>query len=497
MTAALAAPFLVGCLPVDAVAARATPATRAAPRTVYGVVGPGFTITLKDAAGMDVTHLAPGTVSFQIRDRATNHNFRLYGPGVDRATGVSYEGRQRWTLKLTKGTYVFECVPHKSFMRGSFTVGQATTPTPPPTTPAAFPLTITNVATKLDQPTWVGAPRGGGPDLYVTERKGTILRLAADGTVTTILDLSAVVGNMPTERGLYSLAFHRNFLQNGRVFLNYADRHHHVRVDEITIQAGAYVVGSLRHVIVIPQNRAANHNGGELAFTKDGYLLVSVGDGGGQEDPDRAGQDLHVLSGKILRLNVDAGGPYTVPRGNPFATNPAKGRPEIYATGLRNPFRMNVDPLTGDLYVGDVGQDTYEELDRVRFRKHQPLLNFGWSSFEGNAPFHTQPWAGGRRIDPAYVYRHGDRGCTIMGGPVYRGDILPASWRGVEVFGDSCAGALSTLTWMDGMPMVHAYPHVLPLVVCVGTDSAGELVAATLSGRIVRLGAAPGTTPAP
>ncbi len=481
---------------VVAVATTEPSAGRAAARTVFGVVGPGFTITLRDGSGAKVTSLAPGVVTFEIRDRATNHNFRLFGPGFDRATGVAAEGTVRWTVTLTKGTWTYECVPHKSSMTGSFVVGTGSTPPPPPPKPVAFPLAITDIATGLDQPTWVGAPRGGGPDLYVTLRKGKILRIAPDGTTTVVLDLSRSVGNLPTERGLYSLAFHPLFSANGRVFLNYADRHRKVRVDEIRLAGGAYVPYSRRHVLVVPERRAANHNGGQLAFTKDGYLLVSVGDGGGQGDPDGAGQDVHVLVGKILRLDVNAGRPYGVPRGNPFARRPVRGRPEIYATGLRNPFRMSVDPWTGDLYVGDVGQDTYEELDRVRFRKRQPLLNFGWSAFEGDAPFRTQPWAGGRRIDPVYVYRHGSRGCTIIGGVTYRGAQLPGTWQGAEVFGDSCAGTLSTVTWMGTMPMVHAYPHVLSLVVCVGTDSAGELVAATLSGRIVRL-SAPGTAPAP
>lgn len=352
-----------------------------------------------------------------------------------------------------------------------------------------FPMALTEVVSGLDEPTWAGSVPGD-ETIWVTERKGRILHVL-HGVVTPVLDLTATVGTLPGERGLYSIAFHPDFRQNGRLFFNYTDRRRTIRVDEIQVAAGVVVPGTHRSVLVIPQRIAANHNGGQLLFGKDGYLYVSTGDGGGQQDPFANGQNPRSLLGKILRLDVDRGRPYAVPGNNPYAFARGRGRPEIWATGLRNPWRMTIDPPTGDIYVADVGQNRFEEVNWLPWAARMPLLNLGWSAREGRRAFRPQRAMGGRRVDPVYLYRHGPAGCSIAGGVVYRGAAMPA-WNGVYVFGDTCSGRFFTLRVRPGRAAAYrTYGRTLPLVVSFGTDGAGELLAVSLNGRIFRLGPRP------
>ena len=355
--------------------------------------------------------------------------------------------------------------------------------------PTPFPMTLTQVVSGLDEPTWAGSVPGD-ETIWVTERKGRILRVL-HGAVTPVLDLTATVGTLPGERGLYSIAFHPAFRRNGRIFFNYTDRRRAIRVDEVRTRNGEVVPGSHRSVLSIRQRIAANHNGGQLLFGKDGYLYVSTGDGGGQQDPFSNGQDPFSLHGKILRLDVDRRAPYTVPGDNPFAAARRRGRPEIWATGLRNPWRMTIDPPTGDIYVADVGQNRFEEVNWLPWTRRRPLLNLGWSAREGRRSFRPQQVMGGRRVDPVYLYPHGAAGCSIAGGVVYRGAVMPG-WNGVYVFGDTCSGRFFTLRVRPGRPAAYrTYGPTLPLVVSFGTDGAGEMLAVSLNGRIFRLGPQP------
>ncbi len=355
--------------------------------------------------------------------------------------------------------------------------------------PVPFPMVLTKVVSGLDEPTWAGAVPGD-ETIWITERKGRILRLLHDA-VTPVLDLRGSVGTLPGERGLYSIAFHPDFRQNGRLFFNYSDRRRSIRVDELRVAEGVLIPGSRRSVIVIPQQIAANHNGGQLLFGKDGYLYVSTGDGGGQQDPFTNGQNPQSLLGKILRLDVDGRRPYAVPGNNPFAFARNRGRPEIWATGLRNPWRMTIDAPTGDIYVADVGQDRFEEVNWLPWAARQPLFNLGWSAREGRSPYRAQRMMGGQPVQPAFLYPHGAAGCSIAGGVVYRGAVMP-DWNGVYVFGDTCSGRFFTLRTRPGRPTAYrTYGKTLPLVVSFGTDGAGEMLAVTLAGRIYRLGPQP------
>ena len=178
-----------------------------------------------------------------------------------------------------------------------------------------------------------------------------------------------------------------------------------------------------------------NHNGGALAFGPDGYLYIALGDGGSANDPQGNGQNLDTLLGKILRIDV-SGDPYLIPADNPYANG--GGRPEIWASGLRNPWRISFDQLRGDLYIADVGQGTWEEID-VYPVAAPGGLNFGWDYREGAHEFEGTPPDGLALAEPVAEYSHAEGGCSVTGGYVYRGSALP-EWQGVYLYGDFCTG---------------------------------------------------------
>ena len=264
----------------------------------------------------------------------------------------------------------------------------------------------------LDAPLFLTAPPGDDR-LFVLEQPGTI-RIIDGGVLQSepFLDLRDRVLD-GGERGLLGLAFHPGYAANGAFFVNYTDTDGDTRVERYVVSADPDVAdpASARLVLAIDQP-FSNHNGGMLAFAPDGTLWIGTGDGGGAGDPDENGQDLSSLLRKILRIDVDGGSPYAVPADNPFASG-SDARPEIWALGLRNPWRFSFDAPSGDVYVADVGQNTFEEINRVP--ADRAGVNYGWNVMEGAHCFAAQSCDATGLEPPILESDHGE-GCSVTGG---------------------------------------------------------------------------------
>jgi hypothetical protein len=287
------------------------------------------------------------------------------------------------------------------------------------------------------------ADRRGVP--YVAERGGTIKALTLGGPQTVL-----AIANVATagERGLLGLAFSPD---GSTLYVDHNDSSGDIRVAEYTMGSGlAPDPSSRRDLLTIPHRQFTNHNGGGLAVDADGLLYIAVGDGGGEGDPNGNGQRLDTLLGKLLRIDptVASGSlPYSIPASNPFVHTPG-ARPEIYAYGLRNPWRFSFDPSTGDLWIGDVGQDTTEEVDFEAARRTGGQ-NYGWSSLEGTHPF--GPAVNGPTVGPITEYSHQGSECAITGGVLIRahGGAL-GGLEGAYVFADYCSGRVRALRQSNG-----------------------------------------------
>jgi glucose/arabinose dehydrogenase len=283
----------------------------------------------------------------------------------------------------------------------------------------------------------------GSGRLFVIEKAGRIV-VVRDGALLPdpFLAITGRVGSSGTEQGLLGLAFHPDYARNGFFYVNYTDVSGNTVIARFQVSADdpdRADPGSEKILLRVDQP-FANHNGGGLAFGPDGYLYVGLGDGGSGGDPYGNGQNTGVLLGKMLRIDVDGGDPYAIPPDNPFAAG--GGRPEIWGIGLRNPWRFSFDRLTGDLYIADVGQNNWEEVDHVpavtRSSGPQGLLNFGWNALEATHPYEG-PLPAGPLTGPVAEYSHSNGRCSVTGGYVYRGNGLP-EWQGVYLFADYCTG---------------------------------------------------------
>jgi glucose/arabinose dehydrogenase len=310
----------------------------------------------------------------------------------------------------------------------------APTPTPTATPTATAEKYAVQVLGSFANPVWVG-PAPGDPDhLYLVEQTGKVLRLGPDGQPGgVVLDVSAQISH-GNEQGLLSIAFDPGYATNHRMYADYTDKAGNTLVMAYVVEDG--VAGRPQELLAVDQPYA-NHNGGLLLFDRTGMLLVGMGDGGSAGDPQNRAQDLATDLGKILRLDPRTG---LAAPGNPYPANP-----RVWALGLRNPWRFSFD-TNGDLYLGDVGQSTTEELDVVP-PQYQRGANYGWSVYEGELRFKAdeQFTDGGPLITPAWTYAHATGGCSITGGEVYHGRALPAL-DGSYVFGDYCAGKLLVTT---------------------------------------------------
>ncbi len=347
------------------------------------------------------------------------------------------------------------------------------------------------VAAGLSRPLFVTAPPGDTSRLFIVEQTGAIRVVRRDSLlVAPFLDLTDSV-SCCGERGLLGLAFHPAYAQTGRFYVNYTDSAGTTRVVRYTVTADPEVAdpASARPVLTQAQPHP-NHNGGMLAFGPDGYLYIALGDGGNANDPQGNAQNLATWLGKLLRIDVDLGTPYAIPPDNPFVDS-AGARPEIWAFGLRNPWRFGFDRTTGDLYIADVGQSAREEID-VHPANAASGANYGWDVMEGTACVVAGCAPTG--LPPVHEYTHTD-GCSITGGYTYRGQALP-DLAGAYFYADYCRGWVRSLRWgpggvtdlQDWAPLAPGGP-----VSSFGEDARGELyvVAYGVSGTLYRIVPAP------
>lgn len=357
------------------------------------------------------------------------------------------------------------------------------------TTPALTRLTAEVVVVGLERPVFVGHAGDGSGRLFVVEKAGRI-RIIAEGTLVPdlFLDITELVDSGANERGLLGLAFHPEYASNGRFFVHYTGLNEMSVLAEYRVSRDADRADPASAEILLTETQPfGNHNGGMIAFGPDDMLYVALGDGGSANDPRGNGQDLDTLLGKLLRLDVSQSGTYVLPPDNPFY-GVANARAEIWAYGLRNSWRFSFDRTTGDLYLADVGQDRFEEIDFAE-ASSTGGENYGWNILEGRQCFRgtAADCASGELIPPVAVYGH-ESGCSVTGGYVYRGSVHPAL-VGTYVFGDYCSGFLWTLRrdaardWQ----MTRA-GEVDARISSFGEDEAGEIYLTDDSGgRVLRL----------
>jgi glucose/arabinose dehydrogenase len=317
------------------------------------------------------------------------------------------------------------------------------------------------VASGLDSPVHVTTPPGETKRLYVTEQTGRI-RIVQNGRITgTLLDLRSQVVCCG-EQGLLSVAFHPRFAKNRRYFVYYT-----APANRVVEYRGTRRVRTLLNLA----DPYSNHNGGQLMFGPDGRLYVGTGDGGSGGDPENRAQNLGSRFGKLLAINVDRRG----------------ARWQTVGYGLRNPWRFSFDRRTGDLYIGDVGQNSWEEVDFTP-RRSPGLENYGWDVYEGRARYESkQPNSAGRLVFPIAVYSLNGDPCAVTGGFVYRGSAVPAA-RGRYFYGDNCSGEIWSLRVVGGRARsARKESFKLPGLSSFGENGKGELYAVTLGGQAYRL----------
>lgn len=340
----------------------------------------------------------------------------------------------------------------------------------------------------LDDP--VDVVHAGDARLFIVERGGTIRILRPDGHLapTPFLDITARVLSTGSEQGLLGLAFDPQYATNGRFYVYYTagTGNGTLRLSRFTVSGDPMVANAGSEVVLWSLAKPyANHNGGDLAFGPDGYLYFAPGDGGDAGDPGDRAQDLSVAFGKVLRIDVHSGSPYGIPPTNPYATS-GTALHEIYASGLRNPFRFGFDAQTGDLWIGDVGQGAWEEVDFVPAGTTSGP-NFGWRCYEGDATFNTTGCTGSY-VPPIQVHGHTDGWCSIIGGRVYRGSLYPAL-QGRYLYSDYCQGLIHSLR-RSGGNWVHEQLTTTGTfgIAAIGEDVNGELYVCNIgSGELLRI----------
>jgi glucose/arabinose dehydrogenase len=343
---------------------------------------------------------------------------------------------------------------------------------------------------RFDEPTYVAAPRGD-KRRFVVEREGRI-RVVQGGRVlgTPFLDIADRV-TTGGESGLLSMAFAGDYSQSRRFWVYYTDNQGFLQIDQFRASASnrnRADPGSRRSVIRVPHHRS-NHKGGQLQVAPDGTLLAGFGDGGAGGDPDENAQNLSRMLGKLIRIRPNPNGGYSIPADNPFRNRPG-ARPEIYAYGLRNPYRFSFDRRRGDLTIGDVGQDEIEEIDFVRGRSGGRAPrggdNFGWDTFEGRSRYESGTAPG--HVPPVLQHTHGQGFCSITGGYVIRDRSLGRGWYGRYVYGDYCDGTLRLSRLRRPSASTRATRLSVSNLVSFGEDSRGRVYAVSLDGPVFRIG---------
>lgn len=295
------------------------------------------------------------------------------------------------------------------------------------------------IVSGLTKPSDLAAAGDGSGRLFLLEQAGRILILRGGALLPDpFMDIRDRVGSAGSEQGLLGIAFSPGYRSDGVFYVNYTDLSGDTVIARYRVSADANKADlASEETLLRVAQPYANHNGGGLAFGPDGYLYIGLGDGGSAADPQGNGQSLQTLLGKLLRIDVNQPAGYRIPADNPFASG--GGNPEIWAYGLRNPWRFSFDRLTGDLYIADVGQNLWEEIDFLPAGGHGGA-NFGWDYREAAHPFEGEPPSGLSLLDPVYEYDH-NQGCSVTGGAVYRGQML-REWQGIYFFGDYCRGTV-------------------------------------------------------
>jgi glucose/arabinose dehydrogenase len=342
---------------------------------------------------------------------------------------------------------------------------------------------------RFQAPVYVTSPRGDRRHLFVVEQAGRV-RVLVGGRLRAapFLDIRSQVTS-GGEQGLLSIAFAPDYARSGRFYVYFTDRSGDQRIVEYHRATATRADPGSARLVLRMADHESNHNGGLMLFGPDGHMYVGTGDGGGGGDrhgPRGNAQDLGSLLGKILRIDPapSRGRPYTVPSGNPF-TGRAGARPEVYAYGLRNPWRFSFDRRTGDLSIGDVGQNAVEEIDFVR-RGRGRGANFGWRVFEGRSRYTPGESAPGS-VRPVITRSHANGWCSITGGVVVRDPAL-AGLRGRYVFGDFCKGRIQSARLSAGRArsVRTTSLHVASLS-SFGEDARGRVYATSLDGPVYRL----------
>ncbi len=386
-----------------------------------------------------------------------------------------------------------------------------------PSADAQTPITTTRIISGAARPVWVGAPAGDRERLFVVEQNTRLIRIFKNGAfnATPFLNVSTVA-SFNNERGLLGLAFHPNYAQNGYFFVNYTGLNGATNIVRVKVSSDPDVADFSSGLVILNISQPfSNHNGGNIVFGPDGLLYIGMGDGGSANDPGCRAQNPAELLGKMLRIDVDtidATGSYGIPPSNPFVGQP-QYRPEIWQVGQRNPWRFSFDRLTGDMYIGDVGQDAREEIS------FQPAgvggINFGWKVLEGNSCNSTASCAPGTPpcgspvyTAPIHTYNHGVGGiCSVTGGVVYRGCAIP-DLQGTYFFADFCSSAIWSLRY-DGATVTQFTNRTASLapggglniqsITHFGEDADGELLIVDSNGgevfKVIPNGVAPVACP--
>jgi glucose/arabinose dehydrogenase len=330
-------------------------------------------------------------------------------------------------------------------------------------------LQFAPVVSSLDAPVYVTSAPGDPTTLYVVEQPGTI-KIVRNGAVAgTFLDIRSRVKS-GGEQGLLSVAFHPQYATNHRFYVDYTDTHGDTRVVEFRSANGIGRAATARQLLFVDQPYD-NHNGGQLEFDKNGYLYVGMGDGGSGGDPENRAQNLKSRLGKLLRINPTR-------KGSAW---------QIVGFGLRNPWRFSFDRANGNLWIGDVGQNSWEEVDYRNAARVGRLANYGWSRFEGKSVYdsHKPLVRKGNLISPVLVYSHSE-GCSITGGYVYRGAAVPAA-QGRYFYGDYCSGTVWSFPAGNGKTGEPRGEGKIDALSSFGQDGNGELYATSLNGTLYRL----------